>query len=198
MITFSPFKAIIFDNYFVYLQKNYIMFIITIIPVFISSLIISGVIYLIGKALGSAISFSSTFTKTFLTILSLYGIKLFIESPKSAIILLIIVGIAIGILKLIGSPKKEINNEKLERIKKLQKSLSENKISKQEFQININLIDIDIKEEKIPKRLDWLQTSFTSGIITEEKYLPELQVIKDEKEKLKQERESIIKKYSNS
>lgn len=183
-------------------KKNHIMFItaiiITIIEIFILSLIISGVIYLIGKALGSAISFSSTFTKTFLTILSLYGIKLFIESPKSAIILLIIVGIAIGILKLIGSPKKEINNEKLERIKKLQKSLSKNKISKQEFQININLIDIDIKEEKIPKRLDWLQTSFTSGIITEEKYLHELQVIKDEQEKLKQERESIIKKYSNS
>lgn len=183
-------------------KKNHIMFItaiiITIIEIFILSLIISGVIYLIGKALGSAISFSSTFTKTFLTILSLYGIKLFIESPKSAIILLIIVGIAIGILKLIGSPKKEINNEKLKRIKKLQKSLSENKISKQEFQINVNLIDIDIKEEKISKRLDWLQTSFISGIITEEKYLYELQVIKDEQEKLKQERESIIKKYSNS
>ena len=167
------------------------MFIIKIIPVFISSLIISGVIYLIGKALSGAISFSSTFTRTFLTILSLYSIILFIESPKNAIILLIIIGIAIGILKLIGSPKKEINNEKLKRIKKLQKSLSENKISKQEYQINI-------KEEKIPKRLDWLQTSFTSGIITEEKYLHELQVIKDEQEKLKQERESIIKKYSNS
>lgn len=174
------------------------MFIIKIIPVFISSLIISGVIYLIGKALSGAISFSSTFTRTFLTILSLYSIILFIESPKNAIILLIIIGIAIGILKLIGSPKKEINNEKLKRIKKLQKSLSENKISKQEYQININLIDINIKEEKIPKRLDWLQTSFTSGIITEEKYLHELQVIKDEQEKLKQERESIIKKYSNS
>ena len=183
-------------------KKNHIMFItaiiITIIEIFILSLIISGVIYLISKLVRGAISFSSIFTKVSPIILSLYGIKLFIESPKSAIILLIIVGIAIGILKLIGSPKKEINNEKLKRIKKLQKSLSENKISKQEYQININLIDINIKEEKIPKRLDWLQTSFTSGIITEAKYLHELQVIKDEQEKLKQERESIIKKYSNS
>lgn len=183
-------------------KKNHIMFItaiiITIIEIFILSLIISGVIYLISKLVRGAISFSSIFTKVSPIILSLYGIKLFIESPKSAIILLIIVGIAIGILKLIGSPKKEINNEKLKRIKKLQKSLSENKISKQEFQINVNLIDIDIKEEKIPKRLDWLRTSFTSGIITEEKYLHDLRIIKDEQEKLKQERESIIKKYSNS